>query len=333
MNTALSLNFDQSGMYLYSPDQNPASALSHQLFPSLRCESHEISGLAQKSIKVIHGDIRDEALLEKVFEEHSCEAVIHFAGLKAVGESVAEPLKYYDVNVSGSVALLRAMGKANIKKFIFSSSAAVYGACEELPIKESAPCHPANPYGRSKLIVEKILSDLVQSDSSWNVMCLRYFNPIGAHPSGLIGETPQGVPSNLMPYLTQAVASLRQELAVFGNDYPTSDGSAVRDYIHVMDLAEGHIAAVRHAMEKPGMTTLNLGTGKGYSVLEMITAFEKATGKKVPYKFSPRRSGDVAACWADASAAERLLGWKAKRSLEEMCRDSWNWQQQGGKNL
>lgn len=288
----------------------------------------KVEMLAQKSIEVIHGDIRDEALLQRIFTEHRCEVVIHFAGLKAVEESVAEPLKYYEVNVSGSVTLLHAMAKAKVKKLIFSSSAAVYGACEELPIKESASCHPANPYGRSKLIVEKIIADLVKADPAWSVTCLRYFNPIGAHPSGRIGEAPQGVPSNLMPYLTQAVAGLRQELAVFGNDYPTADGSAVRDYIHVMDLAEGHVAALQHLAKKSGMMILNLGTGKGYSVLEMIAAFEKGTGEKVPYKISPRRTGDVAACWADPTAAEKILGWKAKRSLETMCRDSWSWQQE-----
>jgi len=340
----------------------------------------KIEALTKKSLDVVQGDIRDEALLQQALEDHQCEAVIHFAGLKAVGESVAEPLKYYDVNVGGSLTLLRVMEKAKVKKLVFSSSAAVYGAAEELPIKESAPCSPVNPYGRSKFIVEEILADLVQADFSptfaiqdgdisqytrpqndfsnhscmkhtphdfknhfetkpsqnlihsnsesranWSITCLRYFNPIGAHPSGLIGERPQGVPSNLMPYLTQAAAGLRQELSIFGDDYPTKDGSAVRDYIHVMDLAEGHIAALREATAS-GMATLNLGTGKGYSVLEMVAAFEKATGEKVPCKIVPRRAGDVAACWADPTAAEQALGWKATRGLEEMCRDSWKWQ-------
>lgn len=288
----------------------------------------QVEALAKKSLSIIHGDIRDAVLLERVFAEQHYDAVIHFAGLKAVGESVAEPLKYYEVNVAGSLALLRAMEKANVKKFIFSSSAAVYGTCADLPIKESASCDPANPYGRSKLIVEEILEGLAHADSSWSVMCLRYFNPIGAHSSGLIGETPEGIPSNLMPYLTQTVAGLQKELSVFGNDYPTADGSAVRDYIHVMDLAEGHVEALRYVIEKSGMTTLNLGTGKGYSVLEMIAAFEKTTSEKVPYKICPRRAGDVAACWADSEAAEKILGWKARRNLETMCRDSWNWQQQ-----
>lgn len=259
--------------------------------------------------------------------------MIHFAGLKAVGESVANPLKYYDVNVGSSLTLLSVMEKMKIKKFIFSSSAAVYGAVEDLPIKESARCLPVNPYGRSKCIVEEILSDLVQADHNWSVTCLRYFNPIGAHPSGLIGEKPQGVPSNLMPYLTQVAVGLREELSVFGNDYPTPDGSAVRDYIHVMDLAEGHVEALRRSSEKSGMTILNLGTGKGFSVLEMIAAFEKATGEKVRYNIVSRRAGDVAACWADSAAAEQVLGWKARRSLEEMCRDSWKWEKQQQKSL
>lgn len=286
-----------------------------------------IAMLAKKSVAVIRGDIRDAALLEKLFADREYDAVIHFAGLKAVGESVIEPLKYYEVNVGGSLTLLQAMQKANVKNLVFSSSAAVYGACEDLPIKESARCHPANPYGRSKLLVEEMVADLVQADSDWSVICLRYFNPIGAHPSGAIGEAPQGIPSNLMPYLTQAVAGLRKELSIFGNDYPTQDGTAVRDYIHVMDLAEGHIEALRYAIEHSGITKLNLGTGQGYSVLDMVNAFEKVTGEKVSYKISSRRKGDVARCWADPTAAEKILGWKAKRSLETMCRDSWNWQQ------
>ena len=285
-----------------------------------------IESLAKKSIELIEGDIRDAFLLQKVFTERQYDAVIHFAGLKAVGDSVKEPLHYYNVNVTGSLTLLRAMQQAAVKKLIFSSSAAVYGACNELPIKEGTACRPANPYGRSKLLVEQILADLIPADPAWSITGLRYFNPIGAHPSGIIGENPQGVPSNLMPYLTQTVAGLRKELSIFGDDYSTPDGSAVRDYIHVMDLAEGHVTALRHCIESSGMAILNLGTGKGYSVLEMVTAFEQATGKKVPYKISPRRTGDVAACWADASAAEKILGWKASRTLEEMCRDSWRWQ-------
>lgn len=286
----------------------------------------KIEALTKKSLAVIQGDIRDESLLQRVLEDYPCEAVIHFAGLKAVGDSVADPLKYYDVNVGGSLTLLRVMEKAKVKKLVFSSSAAVYGTAKELPIKESAPCSPVNPYGRSKFIVEEMLTDLVKADPDWSVTCLRYFNPIGAHPSGLIGERPQGVPSNLMPYLTQTAAGLRKELSIFGDDYPTQDGSAVRDYIHVMDLAEGHVASLQHLLGKKGMITLNLGTGKGYSVLEMVAAFEKATGEKVPCKIVPRRTGDVAACWADPTAAERALAWKAERDLETMCRDSWRWQ-------
>ena len=280
----------------------------------------------------IKGDVRDEALLKKIFQEHDCTGVIHFAGLKAVGESIAQPLEYYDVNVTGSLSLLMAMQYSGVKRLIFSSSAAVYVKPESLPIKESATRSTVNPYGRSKLMVEDILEDFYYADPSWSIARLRYFNPIGAHPSGLIGEAPQGVPNNLMPYITQVAVGLREKLSVFGGDYPTHDGSAVRDYVHVMDLAEGHVAALnwcqKGSQQSGGMLTVNLGTGTGSSVLEIVRAFEMASGKKIPYEIVARRAGDIAECWADSTDAAEILHWKATRSLEEMCRDSWHWEQQ-----
>lgn len=273
----------------------------------------------------ILGDIRDRAALRSVFGVHQIDAVIHFAGLKAVGESVAEPLKYYDNNVSGSVVLVEEMARAGVKTLVFSSSATVYGDPAWVPIREDFPLGASNPYGQSKLMVETILADLYKADPSWAIARLRYFNPVGAHESGLIGEDPSGIPNNLMPFVAQVAVGKRQKLAVFGNDYPTPDGTGVRDYIHVDDLASGHLAAIK-AMEKSGLVTVNLGTGRGYSVLEMIQAFEAASGKPVPYDIVTRRPGDIAACYADPTLAKELLDWEAQHDIDRMCADTWRWQ-------
>lgn len=274
-----------------------------------------------------HGDIRDEALLDSIFAEHDIKAVIHFAGLKAVGESVAKPLEYYDNNVNGSLVLARSMRKAGVKNIIFSSSATVYGDPASVPITESFPTGATtNPYGRSKYMVEECLSDLFNADPSWSITLLRYFNPVGAHPSGLMGEDPQGIPNNLMPYIAQVAVGRREKLSVYGNDYPTPDGTGVRDYIHVMDLADGHLAALTHVGQKSGLHIYNLGTGKGSSVLDMVDAFSQACGKDVAYEVCPRRAGDIAECWASTEKAERELGWKATRSVKEMTEDTWRWQ-------
>lgn len=274
-----------------------------------------------------HGDVRDEALLDSIFAEHDIKAVIHFAGLKAVGESVAKPLEYYDNNVNGSLVLARSMRKAGVKNIIFSSSATVYGDPASVPITESFPTGATtNPYGRSKYMVEECLSDLFNADPSWSITLLRYFNPVGAHPSGLMGEDPQGIPNNLMPYIAQVAVGRREKLSVYGNDYPTPDGTGVRDYIHVMDLADGHLAALTHVGQKSGLHIYNLGTGKGSSVLDMVEAFSQACGKDVAYEVCPRRAGDIAECWASTEKAERELGWKATRSVKEMTEDTWRWQ-------
>lgn len=274
-----------------------------------------------------HGDIRDEALLDSIFAEHDIKAVIHFAGLKAVGESVAKPLEYYDNNVNGSLVLASSMRKAGVKNIIFSSSATVYGDPASVPITESFPTGATtNPYGRSKYMVEECLSDLFNADPSWSITLLRYFNPVGAHPSGLMGEDPQGIPNNLMPYIAQVAVGRREKLSVYGNDYPTPDGTGVRDYIHVMDLADGHLAALTHVGQKSGLHIYNLGTGKGSSVLDMVEAFSQACGKDVAYEVCPRRAGDIAECWASTEKAERELGWKATRSVKEMTEDTWRWQ-------
>jgi len=275
----------------------------------------------------IEGDVRDRALLDRVFREQPIAGVIHFAGLKAVGDSVADPIGYYDNNVHGSFVLAAAMQAAGVRTLIFSSSATVYGDPDRSPIPESAPRRPANPYGRSKLMVEEALTDLQHAHPSWRIALLRYFNPVGAHESGLIGEHPQGKPNNLMPFVCQVAVGLRDKLAVHGGDYPTPDGTGVRDYVHVMDLAEGHVAALRHAEKQPGLVTLNLGTGQGASVLEVVKAFERASGKPLAYEIGPRRPGDVAAYWGDPSLAQATLGWRARRGLDEMCADSWRWQQ------
>jgi UDP-glucose 4-epimerase len=272
-------------------------------------------------------DIRDGDSLRRLMAENQFESVIHFAGFKAVGESVSEPLRYYDNNVGGSVALLDAMREADIKSLVFSSSATVYGDPASVPIREDFPLSATNPYGRSKLMIEDILRDLAKSDPEWRIALLRYFNPVGAHASGLIGEDPNGIPNNLMPYLTQVAVGRLQELSVFGSDYPTPDGTGVRDYIHVVDLALGHVAALSALAAQRGVLTVNLGTGHGYSVLDMVKAFSRATGRDVPYKLAPRRPGDVAQCYADPEQAHQMLGWRATRGIEDMCRDAWRWQE------
>jgi UDP-glucose 4-epimerase len=258
---------------------------------------------------------------------------VHFAGLKAVSESVAKPLDYYDNNVAGSMALVECMIEAGVKAIVFSSSATVYGEPATVPIREDFPLSASNPYGRSKLMIEEILRDVAATDSAWRVALLRYFNPVGAHASGLIGEDPNGIPNNLMPYIAQVAAGKLKELPVFGNDYPTPDGTGVRDYIHVVDLARGHLAALDALRRCAGVLTVNLGTGRGYSVLEMVKAFETATGRIVPYGIKPRRPGDIAQCCADPSLALRLLGWKAGLGIEAMCADTWRWQQWAAENL
>lgn len=274
----------------------------------------------------IEGDIRDTALLDRVFSQRSIEAVMHFAAFKSVSESVHSPLAYYTNNVTGTLALLDSMKRADIKTFVFSSSATVYGAPPALPIKEDSPLEATNPYGRSKLIVEEILQDLSVAEPDWRIARLRYFNPAGAHPSGLIGEDPTDTPNNLLPYIAQVAVGRRDHVHVFGNDYPTRDGTGLRDYIHIMDLVEGHVAALDYLRKNCGLLTVNLGTGTNTSVLEIIAAFERASGQKIDFKIDVRRSGDVAACWADPSMASALLGWKARRNLEEMCNDHWCWQ-------
>ncbi len=272
------------------------------------------------------GDIRDRPFLDDIFSSQNFDAVIHFAGLKAVGESVDKPLEYYDNNVGGSVSLLIAMKKAEINNLVFSSSATVYGDPHTVPIQEDFPCSTTNPYGSSKLIIENILADLSAAEPEWSIGRLRYFNPVGAHKGGMIGEDPKGIPNNLMPYIAQVAAGRREKLSVFGGDYPTPDGSGVRDYIHVMDLAEGHLAALRYCEANQGLLTVNLGTGQGCSVIQMIETFERITGQSVPFEIVERRPGDIAQCWADPSLANRVLGWNAVRSLDDMCADAWRWQ-------
>ncbi len=287
-----------------------------------------LAKMVGKPIDCHEGDVADEALVQRLLQNHKVEAVMHFAAFKAVGDSVARPLLYYQNNVAGTVALLRAMRAAGVGTMVFSSSATVYGNPASVPIREDSPLSATNPYGWSKLMMEQVLADVVASEPDfWRVARLRYFNPVGAHPSGLIGEDPQGMPNNLLPFVAQVAAGVRPHLNVWGNDYPTPDGTGVRDYIHVMDLAEGHVAALNYLRHQAGMLTVNLGTGQGTSVLEMIRAFERASGRPISYKVAPRRPGDVAECWADPSLAQRLLGWRAFRTLDEMCIDAWCWQQ------
>ena len=285
-----------------------------------------IKKITGKDFKFYNIDYMDRGNLEKVFEENKIEAVLNFAGYKAVGESVKEPIKYYTNNISGALVLLDTMKKYNVKKFIFSSSATVYGEPEKMPITEEFKTGgTTNPYGTTKLFIEQILKDIYTSDDTWDICILRYFNPIGAHESGLLGEDPQGIPNNLMPYIVRVASGELKELSVFGNDYKTHDGTGVRDYIHVVDLAKGHVLALNKLeKEGQGLYIYNLGTGTGYSVLDIVKAFEKATGVKVPYKIAPRRPGDIAMCYADPTKAYKELGWKATKTLEDMCRDSWN---------
>lgn len=285
-----------------------------------------ISAITGKSFMFLEGDILDRELLDKVFSDYSIDSVIHFAGLKAVGESVAKPLLYYHNNITGSIVLFEAMRRHNVKNIVFSSSATVYGISDIMPIGEDAELSPINPYGRTKYMIEEILRDIYTSDNSWNIILLRYFNPVGAHPSGQIGEDPNGIPNNLMPYISQVAVGKLKELNVYGNDYPTPDGTGIRDYIHVVDLADGHLKALEKLEQNPGTVVYNLGTGKGTSVFEMINAFSKASGRSIPYNVTARRPGDAAECYADPSKAERELGWTAKRDIHDMCRDAWNWQ-------
>ncbi|ESE40866.1 UDP-glucose 4-epimerase GalE [Shewanella decolorationis] len=287
---------------------------------------NRVERIAGKSVTFYQGDILNKALLQKVFSDHNIDAVIHFAGLKAVGESVAKPLKYYENNVTGTLILCQVMAEFKVKNLVFSSSATVYGDPASLPITEDFPTGATNPYGQSKLMVEHILADLHHSDPSWNIARLRYFNPVGAHASGLIGEDPNDIPNNLMPFIAQVAVGKREALSVFGNDYPTHDGTGVRDYIHVVDLALGHLKALEKLATKPGLVTYNLGTGQGYSVLDMVKAFEKACGKSIAYQIAPRRPGDIAACYANPDHARNDLGWQATHSLEDMANSSWHWQ-------
>lgn len=283
----------------------------------------EITG---KDFKVYAVDLLDRDGLDKVFSENDIQAVIHFAGLKAVGESVAIPLKYYYNNITGTIILCEVMQKHGVKKIVFSSSATVYGKPKSVPIKEDFPLCPTNPYGRTKYMIEEILRDVYVADNEWSIILLRYFNPIGAHESGRIGEDPNGIPNNLMPYITQVAVGKREKLYVFGNDYDTHDGTGVRDYIHVVDLARGHLKALEKAIKDNGVEVYNLGTGVGYSVLDVVKTFERVNGVKIPYVITGRRPGDVDKCYADPTKAHKELGWKAEKNLEDMCRDSWNWQ-------
>lgn len=286
-----------------------------------------VEALTGRQVGLYRGDVRDGALVRRVLRNTQVDAVMHFAGLKAVGESVASPSRYYDVNVGGTIQLVQAMADAGVFRLAFSSTASVYGDQIQMPLTEDSPLgQPASPYGRSKLMVEQILGDLCAADSRWSVAILRYFNPAGAHQSGQIGEDPQGEPANLVPYAMQVGVGRRPALQIYGNDYPTPDGTGVRDYIHVMDLAEGHLAAVERLTQQAGKHVWNLGTGRGHSVLDVVQAFTQATGRPLPYRIAARRTGDTAQCWADPARAERELGWKARRSLEEMLIDHWRWQ-------
>ncbi len=286
-----------------------------------------VQALTGKTLRFYEGDVRDEALLLKIFEENEIGCVIHFAGLKAVGESVAKPWEYYDNNLNSTLVLTKVMKQVGVMNLIFSSSATVYTAGNEMPLKETSPTGGCtNPYGWTKYMTEQILSGLAASDARWGICLLRYFNPIGAHESGRIGEDPRGIPNNLMPYITQVAVGRREKLSIFGDDYDTHDGTGVRDYIHVVDLAKGHVASVDYVCKNPGVEVFNLGTGVGYSVLDMVKAFREANNVALPYVIAPRRPGDIATCYADPAKSAEKLGWKAEKTLSDMCRDSWNWQ-------
>lgn len=285
-----------------------------------------VSEIAKAPVTLLEGDLRDRTFLKSVFSNHAIDAVIHFAGLKAVGESVSKPLEYYDNNLNGTIALLQAMAEANVKQIVFSSSATVYGDARTVPVNEGFPLSATNPYGRSKLIIEEMLRDLPVSDPDWKIIMLRYFNPVGAHPSGMIGEDPEGIPNNLMPYICQVATGRLKSLRVFGDDYPTPDGTGVRDYIHVVDLAQAHVAALGALKTTKGAVAINVGTGRGYSVLDVVKAFGKASGREIPYTIAPRRDGDIAVIYAETGLATELMGWQAACDLDAMCRDAWNWQ-------
>lgn len=288
-----------------------------------------VAKIIGKEVPFVEADVRNKAAMDKVFSNYNIDAVIHFAGLKAVGESVAKPLEYYENNMNSTFVLIDTMRRHNVKNIIFSSSATVYGDPAIIPITEECPKgHCTNPYGQTKSMLEEVLMDVQKADNEWNVVLLRYFNPIGAHKSGLIGENPNGIPNNLMPYITQTAIGIRKELGVFGNDYDTPDGTGVRDYIHVVDLACGHVAALKAIQRKCGLAIYNLGTGHGYSVLDVVKAFEKANGLKVPYSIKPRRPGDIATCYCNPAKAKAELGWEAQYGIEDMCRDSWRFQKQ-----
>lgn len=289
---------------------------------------HRVEALTGKKVLFYEVDLLNREAVEKVFKSHQIEAVIHFAGLKAVGESVSKPLFYYHNNISGTLVLCEVMKEHGVKNLVFSSSATVYGVPEKVPISEDFSLHATNPYGRTKLMIEDMLRDLFVADNSFSIALLRYFNPIGAHESGMIGEDPNGIPNNLMPYITQVAVGKLKELQVFGNEYPTVDGTGVRDYIHVVDLARGHLKALEKVISSNGVEAYNLGTGTGYSVLEIVSAFEDASGKKIPYRIIDRRPGDIASCYADPTKAKKELNWVAEKGITEMCRDSWRWQEQ-----
>ncbi len=286
-----------------------------------------VEALTGRKVSFYEGDVRDEALLRRIFAEQAIDSVIHFAGLKAVGESVAQPWRYYDNNLNSTLVLTKVMADVGVKRIIFSSSATVYSGDNEMPLRETSRTGSCtNPYGWTKYMTEQILSGIAHADPEWSVVLLRYFNPIGAHESGMIGEDPRGIPNNLMPYITQVAIGRREKLSIFGNDYDTPDGTGVRDYIHVVDLAKGHVAAVTFATENTGCEVFNLGTGTGYSVLDMVKAFEEANGVRIPYQIAGRRPGDLPVCYADPAKSAEMLGWKAEKNLRDMCRDSWNWQ-------
>ena len=288
---------------------------------------NRVKMITGKDVPFYEGDVRNETLLNTIFSEHDIQCVIHFAGLKAVGESVTKPLEYYENNLCSTMTLCRVMGKRGVKRIVFSSSATVYSGDNEMPLRETSKTgNCTNPYGWTKYMGEQILRDLTVADPEWSVVLLRYFNPVGAHASGLIGEHPNGIPNNLMPFISQTAIGKRHHLNVFGNDYDTHDGTGVRDYIHVVDLAKGHVAAISHLMKTPGESVFNLGTGTGYSVLDMVKAFETANGIPVPYEIAPRRPGDLATCYADPAKSAEILGWKATKDQTDMCRDTWNWQ-------